>query len=83
MNIPIELERAEADLSSTTEVLVELVYEGGKWRGVCVEPPVATLRCDTLEEALITAAREITREWRREPAPDSESKSDRPASISL
>lgn len=59
----ILVERPDGDLKSAREVELLLTYERGQWRAKCQQPPVATLRCDSMEEALVTAAKEIVAEW--------------------
>lgn len=63
VNLPMLLERPGCELSEATSVTIQLVFERGRWRAQCQEPPVATLICDSMEEALIAAAREITSDW--------------------
>ena len=63
LDLPIEINRCTGDLSAPQSVTVQLVCQGGKWRAQCQDPPVATLLCDSIEEALIAAAREIQQEW--------------------
>lgn len=65
-NLAIEIERPAGDLSAAETVDIQLVYQGGKWRAQCQDPPVATLVNDTFEEALVAAVREIEREWAAE-----------------
>jgi hypothetical protein len=56
------LEQPDGFLKSAREVELLLTYERGQWRAKCRQPPVATLRCDSLEEAFVTAAREVCSE---------------------
>lgn len=58
--LTIEVDRAEAEFSASRQIPLKLIYERGCWRAECQDPPVATLLCETLEEALRTAAREIS-----------------------
>lgn len=69
VNLPIEIERPADELTTSDTVTVQLVYQGGKWRAQCQDPPVATLVNDTLEEALVAVAREIRQEWAAEVRP--------------
>ena len=64
LNLPLEIDRCVDGLSSPMGVTVQVVCLGGKWQAQCQDPPVATLVCDTLEEALMAAAREIQQEWK-------------------
>lgn len=66
-DLPVEVERQTDTLDGTIAITLQVVCHGGKWRAQCQTPPVATLVCDTLEEALISAVREVEREW-AEPA---------------
>lgn len=67
-SIRLDVERPGRDVARAETVAVDVLYEHGKWRGVCADPPATTLVCDTLEEALIATAQEITREWLRQSA---------------
>ncbi len=67
LSMTLELERPDAQLAGFDSVDVVLMYEGGRWRGQCQEPPVATLACETLEEVLVTLAKEVQREWVEQP----------------
>jgi hypothetical protein len=64
LQVTMKLERPDGQLSTSMSIVVELIYEHGKWRGQCADPPVSTLRCDSLEEVLVTVAREIGQEMR-------------------
>ncbi len=66
LGLPLELERPTGEMTTAVRVEVQIVYDGGKWRMQCQDPPVATLMCDSLEEALITGTREIMQEWAAE-----------------
>lgn len=65
-SLPLEIDQPGAELSSARKVSVQLAYEHGRWQGRCQDPPVATHYCDTLEESLTAAAREVQREWSRD-----------------
>ena len=62
-NLPIEVERSTGKLGTTTDVMVQIVCQGSKWRAQCQDPPVCTLWCDTMEEALTCAVKEMARDW--------------------
>jgi len=74
----IEIERPDTEFSATHEVPFQLVYERGRWRAECHDPPVATFLCDNLEEALTTAAREIAADLTRQVAEQPSSVSPEP-----
>jgi hypothetical protein len=62
MTLPMTVEQPGAMLSAAVEASVDLVYQAGKWKAQCRQPPVATVLCDSLEQALVTAAKEIAAE---------------------
>lgn len=62
MILPLTVERPGELLSTSVEASVELCYQAGKWKALCRQPPVATCLCDTLEQALVTVAKEIAAE---------------------
>lgn len=67
LEVPIELERPGSALAENVQVTICLIYERGRWRGMCQNPPVSTLLCDSMEEALKTAAKEVQADWSRVP----------------
>jgi hypothetical protein len=66
VSLPIEVEKTDAEWNDSVPVTAVLTFERGKWHGQCADPPVATLQCDTLEEALLATAREVARDWTRQ-----------------
>ncbi len=66
LNLPVDIERPDDDLTTSEALTIQVAYVGGKWRGLCQDPPIATLMHDTLEEALVAAVKEIRKEWRAE-----------------
>ena len=69
LNLPLEIDRSVGGLSAPVGVTVQVICQGGKWQAQCQDPPVATLVCDTLEEVLMAAAREIQQEWKAAATP--------------
>ncbi len=63
LSLPLEIERPDQQFSGFQAVPVQIIYEAGRWRAQCQEPPVLTTSCDTLQEALVCAAKEIQRDW--------------------
>ena len=68
VTLPVEVERSTGDLSTSTTVPVQLIYQGGRWQAQCQDPPVATLLCETMEEALVAAVKEMNQDWAACPA---------------
>lgn len=68
LRMSLELEKQDGDLAESIAVPVDVVYETGKWRAQCSDPPVSTLRCDGLEESLVGVAKLIQHEWCVAPA---------------
>jgi len=66
--LPLEMDRVDPEMSETMPITATLIFERGKWRGQCAEPPVSTVQCDTLEEAILATGREIERDWRKQDA---------------
>lgn len=63
VTLPLEVEQTRDGLGDATPVSVQFILEHGKWRAQCTEPPIATLQCDTFEEAVRAAGREIVADW--------------------
>ncbi|MBK8916167.1 MAG: hypothetical protein IPM64_16495 [Phycisphaerales bacterium] len=63
MQVPIAVERPDGEFATAARVEVELLYQAGRWRGQCRQPPVATGFCDTMEAALVATAKDVAREW--------------------
>lgn len=68
LRLRMELERPSGEMTAAVPVDVSVVYERGQWRAQCSEPPAVTLNCDSLEEALVSVAREVSSDWSRERA---------------
>lgn len=62
IQIPMQVERSTDELADLIETQAELACRGGKWQGVCRQPPVSTDYCDSLDEALKSLAKEIVRD---------------------
>ncbi len=63
ISLPIRVERQTHDLSDSVQVDVQIVYQGGRWRGQCAAPPMITHMCDSMQEAIVAAAKELIRNW--------------------
>ncbi len=40
---------------------VQLQYQAGKWTANCQDPPVLSVMCDSIEEALVAVAQDLQR----------------------
>lgn len=62
IDMKIEVEEQSDELSTRVPITVQILYRGGRWQAQCVEPPFSTLLCDSLEEALVQAAKDASKE---------------------
>lgn len=62
IQLPLDIETPESDLNATARIMVDVVYHAGKWRAHSQQPPVVTVQCDTLDQALVAIAKEILRD---------------------
>ena len=62
IDMKIEVEEQADELSTRVPITVQILYRGGRWQAQCVEPPFSTLLCDSLEEALVQAAKDASKE---------------------
>lgn len=62
IDMKIEVEEQADDLSTRVPIIVQILYRGGRWQAQCVDPPFSTLLCDSLEEALVQAAKDASKE---------------------
>ena len=62
VSITVEVDQVGNALAVKTPVPMQLVYQGGQWKAQCESPPVATLRFDSLEEAIVAGAKEAAAE---------------------
>ena len=62
IEMKIEVEEQSDDLSTRVPVILQILYRGGRWQAQCVDPPFSTLLCDSLEEALVQAAKDASKE---------------------
>ena len=62
VNITLEVDQVGNALAIKTPVPMQLVYQGGQWKAQCESPPVATLRFDSLQEAIVAGAKEAAAE---------------------
>ncbi len=62
IDMKIEVEEQSDDLSTRVPIIVQILYRGGRWQAQCVDPPFSTLLCDSLEEALVQAAKDASKE---------------------
>lgn len=59
LRLPLEVERPDGELDIRVPAEIDLIFGAGKWRAQCQHPPVTTHLCDSLEEALVVAAKAI------------------------
>ena len=62
VNITVEVDQVGNALAIKTPVPIQLVYQAGQWKAQCKSPLVATLRFDTMEEAIVAGAKEAAAE---------------------
>lgn len=70
LRFPLEVQCPDSAEESVRKIHAQLVYQHGKWRAQCTEPSVASLLCDSMEEALIALAKEVGRSTAPAPALD-------------
>jgi len=58
----VEVEQVANALAVRTPVPVTLIYKAEQWHARCDNPPVETPSYDTMEQALIAVAQQITAE---------------------
>ena len=66
VNITLEVDQVGNALVVQRPVPIQLVHKSGQWRAQCASPRVATPGFDTMEEAVIAAAKEATAELQAE-----------------
>ena len=62
VSITVEVDQVGNALAVKTPVPIQLVYQSGQWRAQSESPPVATLKFDTMEEAIVAGAKEAAME---------------------
>ena len=62
IEMKLEVEDAADELTTRVPITVQVLYRGGRWQAQCLEPPVSTELCESMEEALIQAAKEAAKE---------------------
>jgi hypothetical protein len=62
VNMTIEVDQVGNGLAIHTPVPIQLIHQRGQWQGQCESPPVSTLVCDTLTEALVGCAEQVAAE---------------------
>ena len=50
-----------SELSSKTPITLEVFWLGGRWQARCAQPPIQTDMFETMDEALVDAAKEASR----------------------
>lgn len=63
VNVTVEVDQVGNALAIKTPVPMQIIYQSGQWWAQCEDPPVATVRFDTLEEALVAGAKEAAAEF--------------------
>lgn len=64
IDLPLQVSDEGDDLRRETEVKLQIHYRSGKWNGQCTDPPVFTEMCDSLQGAIVSAVREIQKDWK-------------------
>ena len=62
IDMKLEVEDETDELATRVPITVQVLYRGGRWQAQCLEPPVSTELCETMEEALVQAAKEAAKE---------------------
>jgi len=62
IEMKLEVEDTSDELATRVPITVQIYYRGGRWQAQCVDPPVSTEFCDTMEESLVRAAKEASKE---------------------
>lgn len=62
VNMTIEVDQVGNGLAIHTPIPIQLTYQRGQWQGRCESPPVSTLVCDSLSEALVACAEQVAAE---------------------
>ena len=60
-NMTIEVDLEEDGLAVKTPVELQLVYQSGGWRALAKDPPISTDMFDTMEKAIVAAARSASK----------------------
>ena len=68
IDMKLEVEDEADELATRVPINIQVLWRGGRWQAQSVEPPFSTMLCDTMEEALVQAAKEASRSFK---APDS------------
>lgn len=63
-DLPLQVLDEGGDLCRESDVTLQIHYRSGKWHGQCAEPPVITTMCDTLQDAIVSAVKEIQQDWK-------------------
>ncbi len=63
IEMKLEVEDRADELSTRVPITVAVLYRGGCWQAQCLEPPLSTELCDSLEEALVQAAKDAAKEF--------------------
>jgi hypothetical protein len=62
IDMKLEVEDEADELATRVPITVQVLYRGGRWQAQCLEPPVSTELCESMEEALIQGAKEAAKE---------------------
>lgn len=62
VNLTIEVNQVGNGLAIQTPVPIQLVHERGQWRGICENPAVNTMACESMQEALVACGEEVAAE---------------------
>ncbi|MBP7933708.1 MAG: hypothetical protein KA354_03575 [Phycisphaerae bacterium] len=64
INLPVEVNQVEDTIVVRKPVLLQLVYQSGRWRAQAENPPVLTDFVESMEEAIVAGIREALVELR-------------------
>lgn len=63
IDMKLEVEDQADELSTRVPITVQVLYRGGRWQAQCIDPPISTELCESMEEALVQAAKEAVKEF--------------------
>ena len=62
VDMTLEIDRSTNGVSERTPVRIQLLYHRGRWNAHCEQPMVSTLAYESMEEAIVAAAKEAASE---------------------
>ena len=58
IDMTLEVQDETQALATRVPIDVQVIFRAGRWQVQSVEPPFATVLCESMEEALVQAAKE-------------------------